>query len=85
MVAILGCAQWGCQSDAAAICEKLESCNLLPKDDEDPKKSLTETRCESQLENELGDADQERCADCVDSHSCEEIQSECRKVCNPPY
>jgi hypothetical protein len=85
LAVVLGCAQWGCQSDAAAICEMLKACNLLPTDPDDPKKSLTEAHCESQVDNELGSGSRDKCADCVDSHACGEIRDACRSVCNPPY
>jgi hypothetical protein len=77
----------GCKSDAAAICEKLDACHLLPKGG--PTKTdpdgFQENDCEYQVENELQPSMRAKCADCVDGHACGEIVNACRSVCNPPY
>lgn len=73
----------GCQSDSGAICEKLYDCKLLhdeaPSSDNPP--GFSQDVCESQVDNELSDGQQEQCHDCVDSHSCSEIPETCRSVC----
>jgi hypothetical protein len=73
----------GCQSDSAAICEKLFDCNLLhdeaPSSENPP--GFSHDVCESQVDNELSESLVEQCADCVDSHSCAEIPDACRSVC----
>ena len=82
-----GGALLGCQSDQGEICEKLDACHLLPKGP--PTKSdpdgFQENDCESQVENELNESARSKCADCVSSHACGEIQDACRASCNPPY
>jgi hypothetical protein len=83
----LGLGAWGCKSDEATICEKLDECNLLPegKPTKHDPNGFGVDDCESQVENELGEADREKCAECVTDHACAEIQASCRAVCNPPY
>jgi hypothetical protein len=83
----LGVGAWGCKSDEATICEKLDECNLLPEGQptKNDKDGFQVDDCERQVENELGKAERERCAECVTSHSCAEIQDACRTDCNPPY
>ena len=86
LAVLLGAAS-GCTSDEAAICEKLDACNLLPegKPTKHDPDGFGEDDWESQVENELGEAEREKCAECVEGHSCGEIQAACRDVCNPPY
>lgn len=77
----------GCKSDATEICERLDSCKLLPKGQPttaDPD-GFGENDCEFQVENELDTHHREKCADCVTSHACDQIQDACRTLCNPPY
>ncbi|HEV8549452.1 MAG TPA: hypothetical protein VGQ57_10495, partial [Polyangiaceae bacterium] len=77
----------GCKSDASVICGKLYACHLLH--DEAPTKDnpqgFTEDVCKSQVESELGDSQQERCADCTDTAACGEVQSKCRADCEAVY
>jgi hypothetical protein len=81
--ALCGAFSAGCQSDAGAICEKLFDCKLLhdeaPSSDNPP--GFSEDVCQSQVDNELSDGQQEQCAECVDSHGCGEISESCRSVC----
>jgi hypothetical protein len=76
-----------CQSDAGKICDKLFSCNLLHDEaaSGDNPPGFSKDVCESQVENELGDAQQEQCADCVDDHGCSEIPNTCRSVCEAKH
>jgi hypothetical protein len=85
-VALGGSLSAGCQSDSGAICEKLFACHLLWDEapTEDNKPGFSRDVCESQVESELGDAQREQCADCVDSHACEEITAGCHAECAPP-
>jgi len=84
---LAGGALGGCKSDEAIICEKLDACHLLPSGP--PTKSdpdgFQENDCEYQVANELKPSARDKCAECVSSHSCGEIQNACRATCNPPY
>jgi hypothetical protein len=85
--ALASCLAGGCKSNATEICERLDSCHLLPKGQPttaDPN-GFGVNDCEFQVENELDTSYREKCADCVSSHACEQIQDACRAVCNPPY
>src|SRR3954463_4373049 len=87
VVALASALCGGCKSDAAEICERLGSCNLLPKGPPttaDPG-GVGQNDCEFQVENELDTHHQDKCADCVTSHPCDQIQDACRTLCNPPY
>ena len=69
------------------MCRELDACNLLPegKPTKNDRDGFGADDCESQVENELSEAEREKCAECVDGHACGEIQDACRDVCNPPY
>ncbi len=85
--ALAGGASVACQSDAGSICEKLFACDLLkeePKTKPNPQ-GFNEDVCESQVEDELSEARQHECLECLESHSCAEIVEGCRAVCEPHY
>jgi hypothetical protein len=67
----------GCQSDAGEICGRLDECHLLPNGNFDTDK------CEDQVEQKVGKARREQCAECVSEHECGQIQDACRSVCTP--
>jgi hypothetical protein len=85
--ALVGALTGGCKSNAVEICERLDSCHLLPKGEPTPAdpNGFGVNDCEYQVENELDTSYREKCADCVASHDCNQIQDACRAVCNPPY
>ncbi len=67
----------GCESDAGEICSRLDECNLLPDG------NYTTDKCEDQVEQKVGKARREQCAECVSSHDCGLIKEQCRSVCAP--
>jgi hypothetical protein len=78
LVALLALLGSGCQSDAAAICERLASCHLLPTGN-----GFDEKTCEGQVQSELSDQDRSDCADCVSAHGCSDIVTTCHGPCAP--
>ena len=67
-----------CDSDSAAevACKKAQSCGLFEKDQ-------TLDECVSEVAEDIPEAKLEACADCMDEHSCSEIEDDaCEDVCD---
>jgi hypothetical protein len=67
----------GCASDADEICGRLDECHLLPT------MNFSTDKCEDQVEQKVGKARREQCAECVEKTDCAQIQDACRSVCVP--
>ncbi len=65
----------GCGSDAQAVCDKLDECNMLFGTSVD---SCVETGEKDKTDSQLSD-----CAECVDGKSCETLSAgDCNAACS---
>lgn len=77
VLALFGClCLTGCSSDERVICERLAECELLPE-------GLSLSECEEDARRQVSEERLERCAECVEEESCENLQEECRSTCQP--
>ena len=68
----------GCTSDETTICERLDSCQLLPE-------GYGLEDCKSGAGQHVSDERLERCAECVTNEDCDTLQDACREYCEPIY
>jgi hypothetical protein len=66
----------GCTNNAAAICERLKECDLLPN-----KYSLV--ACENDVSRDLSEDQQADCSACLERKACKEAVEECTSDCAP--
>jgi len=68
----------GCTSDEETICARLSECQLLGE-------GYSEEKCGADVGVHVDDDRLERCAECVTSEPCDELQDTCREHCEPIY
>lgn len=81
-LSFLAClAVFGCASDESVVCDRLAECNLLK--DVSTDEDLSVADCEEQSASQVPEDRLSKCADCVESKDCEDIQEGCRSLCEP--